>query len=221
MIEKKNIILDTIFKNSYKGKFVVFEGIDGSGKTTQINLLANFLKEKKKKFLLTKEPTDDSIYGKKIKKILDKEINPPKKIIEMQKLFVLDRRVHLKKQIIPALKLNKIVLSDRYFLSTFVYGMLQGLSFEEILKIHRKVLKKDFILPDLIFILDLDPKIALLRIKKSRKNFSYFEKLKKLKTIRKNYILFSKIFPNCLVIKRKSIKKDAQRIRKIFQKRFL
>jgi len=59
-------------KNLYSGKFIVFEGLDGSGQSTQSKLLAEFLKKKKYKVLLTKEPTPNSEAGKKIRKILDK-----------------------------------------------------------------------------------------------------------------------------------------------------
>ena len=97
-------------KNLYSGKFIVFEGLDGSGQSTQSKLLAGFLKKKHYKVLLTKEPTPDSEAGKKIRKILDKKLKV--KPAAFQKLYAKDRKEHLGKEIVPALKKGKIVISE-------------------------------------------------------------------------------------------------------------
>ncbi|MDD5047666.1 MAG: dTMP kinase, partial [Methanoregulaceae archaeon] len=108
--------------NPYKGKFIVFEGLDGSGQSTQVKLLADFLKNKNIKVLATKEPTLDSAAGRLIRKALDKKTKIlPKKF---QELYAQDRKEHLNKVIIPNLEKGKTVISDRYFFSSFAYGSL-------------------------------------------------------------------------------------------------
>jgi dTMP kinase len=167
-------------KNNYPGKFIVIEGLDGSGQSTQVELLRKFLTNKGYKVLKTKEPTKDSQAGRKIEKILfEKEKVSP---WELQKLFVQDRKLHLKNIIIPALKKGKIVISDRYYFSTFSYGSSEGLSLKRLMKLNEK-----FLLPDLVFFLDVKPKICLSRIEKRGKGRTFFEKLEKLKKVYQNY----------------------------------
>ena len=97
-----------------KGFLVVFEGIDGAGKTTQANLLYQNLKKKGAKVILSKEPTD-SIYGQKIKKLAQGErylIKP----LEEYRLFINDRRTHVENTIKPALQEKKIVVWKNFYL---------------------------------------------------------------------------------------------------------
>ncbi|PIR02253.1 MAG: dTMP kinase [Candidatus Nealsonbacteria bacterium CG11_big_fil_rev_8_21_14_0_20_37_68] len=159
-------------KNPYAGKFIVFEGLDGSGQSTQANLLKDFLLEKNFNVILTKEPTQDSEAGKKIRKILDKKagVQP----LQLQKLFAQDRKEHLENIIIPALKEGKIVISDRYFFSSFAYGSASGVNLEWLIKIN-----DEFLLPNLTFILKVSPKICLGRIKKRGDKITLFEEKKK------------------------------------------
>jgi dTMP kinase len=171
-------------KNLYPGKFIVFEGIDGSGQTTQVNLLEEFLKNKGFKVLKTKEPTKNSPVSKKIQDVLAKKekISPEK----LQKLFSKDRKWHLKKVIIPALKKGEIVISDRYFFSTFSYGMSEGVELKKLLSFNKK-----FLLPDLVFFLDVSPEIALRRVENRGIEKSFFEEKEKLEKI---YLNYKKIF---------------------------
>jgi len=174
-------------KNHYSGKFIVFEGLDGSGQTTQAELLAEFLKRRGKKVLKTKEPTFQSEAGKKIKKVLEKKEKVSS--LELQKLFTQDRKWHLENIVIPALREGKIVISDRYFFSTFSYGTAEGVSLRYLYKIN-----DDFLLPDLVFFLDVPPKISLERIEKRGKEKSIFEKADKLGKIYTQYkMIFQQI----------------------------
>lgn len=159
-----------MFKNPYKGKFIVFEGLDGSGQSTQAELLKNFLLEKGYATVLTKEPTLDSSAGKLIRKVLDgkKGISPGK----LQELYAKDREKHLKKVIISNLKKGKIVISDRYCFSSFAYGSLE-VPLRYLLKINDK-----FLFPDLIFFIDTKPETSVLRIGKRGKKKTLFEKKK-------------------------------------------
>ncbi len=102
-----------------KGLFVVFEGPDRSGKTTQINLLASYLKSRKIKFILTREPGGCRL-SEQIRDIL---LNPANKISPMSELLLYEaaRAQHTAEKILPALRKGEIVVSDRFFLATLAY----------------------------------------------------------------------------------------------------
>ncbi|MGC9200928.1 MAG: dTMP kinase [Candidatus Aenigmatarchaeota archaeon] len=193
-----------------KGKFIVFEGIDGAGLTTQANLLENYLKSKGYDVILTKEPTNNLIGGL-IRAALKKEWITSNKTLQL--LFSADRAHHLEREIIPALEKGKIVISDRYFLSTIAYGMI------EVEKDWLKALNSKFLIPDIIFIFDLPVEIALERIGKSRFGFELFEEKGKLEKIRRNFIELSKEYNNCFIIDAsKSIEEVHENIKKIVNK---
>lgn len=180
-------------KNIYSGKFIVVEGLDGSGQTTEAELLKNYLKERGYKVVLTKEPTLDSEAGRKIRKVLDKEI-----VMEpnnLQKLFVEDRKEHLEKVIIPALKDDRIVISDRYFFSTFAYGAAEDLDLEWLIKIN-----DHFLLPDLTLILKVSPAICIERIEERDQEKTLFEKKEKLAKVWKTYSVMPEKFENIHIV---------------------
>src|SRR3989304_1252387 len=103
------------------GKFYVFEGLDGSGLTTQAALLRNYFLSKGKEAVLTKEPTDGLIGGIIKAPLRDEwKTNP----LALQMLFAADRAHHLTTEIEPALKKGKNVISDRYVLSNIAYGSI-------------------------------------------------------------------------------------------------
>ncbi|MBU3942499.1 dTMP kinase [Patescibacteria group bacterium] len=114
--------------NIYPGKFIVIEGLDGSGKTVQVTKLAEFLVNNGQNVLVTEEPTINSEAGRKVKEILRDhlEIDP----LEFQKLYIQDRKENLNNQVIPALREGKTVISARYFFSTFAYGTAHGHNLE-------------------------------------------------------------------------------------------
>ncbi len=165
--------------------FIVFEGIDGSGKTTQAELLKKSLEKQGFSVILTKEPTKFSSVSQKIRKILNKEIIVTPK--ELQELFIEDRREHLEKLVIPSLKEGKIVISDRYYLSTIAYGKPEKISITWLIEKNR-----DFLEPDIIFIFDIDPEISLKRIQNTRNTSNLFEKIEKLRLVREEYKKLSK-----------------------------
>ena len=144
-----------------KPLFVVFEGIDGSGKGTVISEAKKFLLEKgvsEEKILITCEPTN-GFYGKKVRELLKTEVNPDVNAVQFLEAYVADRKEHLEKTIAPALKEGKIILCDRFKYSTFVYQSLQGISIEKIKEMH-----EGMTVPDLVFILDVPVDTALERI---------------------------------------------------------
>ncbi len=183
---------------NHKGKFIVFEGIDGSGLTTQSRLLADYLEDKAYNIVLTKEPTTDSETGKKIRQILDEQISVGPE--ELQKLFIEDRKWHLENRILPALKGGKVVISDRYFFSTIAFGGI-NLDFEWLVGLN-----KDFLLPDITFLLKVRPEACVERIEKRGEGIKFFEKLEKLKKAYENYEKITGRFGNiCIIDGEKSI----------------
>ncbi len=181
-----------MIKNPYPGKFIVFEGLDGSGQSTQAEKLYKFFRQTGCSVILTKEPTENSRAGRKIRKVLRKEIRIEPD--ELQRLFVQDRKEHLKTLIKLALEERKYVISDRYFLSTCAFGGID-LDIEGLIKLNN-----DFILPDITFYLDVSPEISLERIGKRGQGFEFFEEKKKLTKVRQNYKKLIERFPNIHLI---------------------
>lgn len=123
-----------------RGKFIVLEGPDGSGTTTQSKLLAETLRAQGRDVVLTAEPTDCAI-GKFIREQLSlKTIASPS---ALQLLFCADRAWHIEHVIKPALAAGKTVISDRYVISTLVYGEALGLDPEWLLQVNTPFLEPD------------------------------------------------------------------------------
>jgi deoxyribose-phosphate aldolase len=180
-------------KKSNNGIFIVFEGLDGSGQSTQAEKLESFLREKGFSVIKTKEPTVDSSAGRKIKKVLEEK----EKIsgLELQRLFTKDREEHLRKIILPNLKKGKIVISDRYFFSSFAYGFASGIAIGKLIKMNGR-----FPFPDCTLFLDVSPETSLKRIEKRNKGKTLFEKEKELKKAYKGYKKSFKFFENIHLI---------------------
>lgn len=181
-----------------KELFIVVDGIDGSGKTELIKILHHyFLVHKKYRILTTREPTNGR-YGKQIRKILTEERDPKSNSKKLMKLFIKDREEHLKNTIEPFLrKSNKhelnIVLCDRYYYSTIAFQGAQGLDIKELIAKNSSFRK-----PDIAFILDVEPSIALERIKYRKKE--KFEQFNFMKRIRKNFLKMPKLLDNNIKI---------------------
>lgn len=163
-------------------KFIVFEGLDGSGLSTQSKLLAKYLQKKNQKQVwLTKEPTDSTI-GKLIRAHLRKDKMNSK---WLQTMFVKNRKEHVK-EILKALREGKTVICDRYILSSIAYG-----SINTKIKVLQEM-NKEFPKPNITILLKVPPKICLKRIKKSRGSFELFEHERKLKNVWYTYLEFAK-----------------------------
>lgn len=182
-----------MIKNNNPGKFIVFEGLDGSGQTTQAGLLRDLLQKSGFKVVLTKEPTLDSEAGKKIRQALDKVIRVEPGLL--QELFVQDRKEHLENLVIPALKEGKIVISDRYFFSTFAFGVSDGLDLQWLIKLN-----DGFLLPDMSFILKVNPQTCIKRIEHRGEGKKLFEREKKLVKVWQTYKILPDIFRNVCMI---------------------
>jgi len=179
-------------KNPYPGKFIVFEGLDGSGTTTQAELLLKYLKRGNKKAYLAGEPTS-SLIGGLIKSQIAGEWKSSPECLQL--LFTADRAHHLEKEIIPLLKKRITVICVRYLLSTLAYGDLDVKDEKWLREINKK-----FILPDLTFLLKVRPKICIERIKKERFHKELFEEEDKLKKVYKNYLKVAKKFKNVHIV---------------------
>ena len=175
----------------YPGLFVVFEGLDGAGSTTQVKLLFGYLKERGYLVLETKEPTNNLIGGL-IRGQLTHEWKTGQECLQL--LFAADRAHHLEKEVIPAIKKGYIVISDRYMFSSMAFGGID-LDMEWIKKINER-----FILPDITFLLRVSPPVCLERIGKNRFGFQLFEEKEKLEKTWMNYQKIKKEFPNIFEI---------------------
>ncbi|MEK7658513.1 MAG: dTMP kinase [Patescibacteria group bacterium] len=182
-----------MIKNNYPGKFIVVEGLDGSGKSAQVDLVIDYLKQQGREVVVTKEPTVESEAGKKIKQALRNEITVEP--LELQKLYVQDRREHLENKVIPALKEGKFVVSSRYAFSTFAYGHSDGLDVDLLVELN-----EEFILPDLTIIIDVPPESCIERIEGRGEPKELFEKKEKLTKVNEIYKKIPEIFENVIMI---------------------
>ncbi|MEM7820489.1 MAG: dTMP kinase [Candidatus Aenigmatarchaeota archaeon] len=165
------------------GKFLVIEGMDGCGKSTQVKQLVKLLTKKNIPFHLTEEP-----WTKGLRPIIKELISSGTKLDDAALdalLYTTDRRLHIKKEIEPELAAGKLVICDRYYHSTFTYQQVQGIEFSWLRQINRFSMK-----PDITIIFDVPPETAIERLVKDdkRKTFDKFEKLEFLKKLRAAYL---------------------------------
>lgn len=165
-------------KNQFGGKFVVFEGLDGSGKSTQAGYLGKKLKESLVKSHQTYEPTQYLIGGL-IRSFLANDWKSSPECLQL--LFAADRSYHLEKEIYPALEKKITVVCDRYCFSSFAYGALDC-DLDWLIKVN-----DNFLLPDLTIVLKSDPKLCVQRMHKERFSVELFEKVEKLEAVWLNY----------------------------------
>lgn len=175
-----------------KGLFITFEGADGCGKTTQIKLLDEYLRNKGYKTLLTREPGSAGL-GVKLREILlnyDGEVSPTCESF----LFLADRAQHVDCIIKPALKEGVIVLCDRHTDSTVAYqGYGRGLDLEEIR--HLNNIATSGLKPDLTIVFDVDVETSSSRVGKEKDRMEsagieFFER------VRKGFLEIAKSEPN-------------------------
>ena len=141
--------------------FITLEGIEGSGKTTQIKNIVEFLENKGYDCVVTREPGGTKI-GEKIRSILldpkNRNMEPACELL----LYLSDRVQHIKELINPALSEGKTIICDRFFDATLVYqGYARGLSIDLIIKLHEMIAYG--LKPDITILLDLLPEIGLSR----------------------------------------------------------
>ena len=156
---------------SRKGLFVVFEGIDGSGTSTQVHQLEERIEEldKCQDVLRTHEPWK----SKEITKRLKEDSEAYSGGLEMAELYIRDRADHTRILIRPSLETGTIILDSRYKISTCSFQWVQGVQLHQLLSMHEH---RGLLTPDITFFLDVPREIAQERIKKRRRRLEKFEK---------------------------------------------
>lgn len=170
-------------KNLTRGALIVFEGIDGTGKSTQLQLLATYLQHQGYQVVTTREPTDGQ-YGRKIRELFINRVSVSQQ--EELELFICDRKEHVSSFIQPHLAQKKVILCDRYYLSTIAYQGAAGGEPVEIEKMNTFAPE-----PDIALLLDLPPEISIKRITHERGDaLNDFEQLE---TLQRVALFFSKM----------------------------
>jgi len=192
-------------KNSYSGTYIVLEGTEGSGKSTQVERLIEYYKEQEREVIKTREPRKEGLIGEMVHKILlgDLKMNP----VAFQYLFSADRMLHHKEIIEPALKSGKIVISDRNFWSAVVYGIVDKLDGEYNTKNMNQLLVSQsilsfyhqFIAPDVTFYLNIPLDVSLQRISIKKDAKEIYEEESKIKKIIDGYNFVVKHFSDNIV----------------------
>jgi len=162
-----------------KGKFIVFEGIGGCGKGTQIEKIEEWLVKNGKKVLVTREHTRDTPIGQLIERTIKKQeegVDP----VALQLMFVADRANHTVRVIKPALEVFDYVLGDRYEASTFSYAPVEKRDY--FLTVNRGITLR----PDLTCIIDLDPEEAVKRVN-HKNDVDIFDEVETMRKCQQSY----------------------------------
>jgi len=175
-------VLDDSNSNLFlKGCFIVFEGLDGAGTTTQTALLANRLDKNRYEVIATKEPTD-GIWGGIIRGILKGEIEAH--ALSLCYAFMADRIDHIQKLEVQTRRYKSpVVISDRYHLSYLAYQQMDTNKSLSWLLLTQQGLP----LPDITFFLDVPPLVCYERMKKSRLTRERYENIETLERIHTGY----------------------------------
>ena len=205
-----------------KGFFITFEGIDGSGKSTQIRNLAKFLEDSGFDIIITREP-GGSVGGEEIRNLLLQGAVDRWSAETEILLFTAARRDHLERVILPALKDGKIVICDRFTDSTRMYQGMRGPKLRDLVdKLTEEVINCD---PDLTIIIDIDPEISLRRAKSRKTAEERFEDfgVDLQKKMRSGFIDLSKEFSSRVEVVngQQSVDELAKEIRALVKARLL
>ncbi len=185
---------------------ITLEGIEGSGKTTQIDHIAAYFQKSGLDYIITKEP-GGTVLGEKIRSILldpgNSNIHPMTELL----LYAADRVQHIKEFINPMMDAGNIVICDRFCDSTTVYqGFTRGIDVSLIQRLNSLVLEG--LAPDITFVLDLDPEIGLKRAWKQIRDGSRSEsetrfeneKLQFHESVRNGYLELARQEPDRFVV---------------------
>ncbi len=193
-----------------KDAFIVFEGLDGAGVSTQSVMLDAYLRKKGYRTLLTKEPTTGPI-GSMIREALKENWRTSYKSIQL--LFCADRARHLEDEILPALDNRKIVICDRYLFSTLAYGFASGVDTHWLFNVNR-----EFRMPDLTIFIDVSPDLSVSRIEKGRNHRELFEKRETLSKVRRAYLNLAKRFKFKIVNGENGLEETSAEVQQIVDK---
>jgi dTMP kinase len=164
-----------------RGLFIVLEGIDGSGKTTQARRLVRRLRRRGYKASFFREPTRGR-FGREIKRLAARagSVRPEEELA----LFVNDRKENVARNLGPALKAGRVVVLDRYYFSTMAYQGAKGLDVDRI----RRMNEAFAISPDIVIILDIDARAGLARIEGRKRRDELFEREDYLVRVREIFL---------------------------------
>ena len=168
----------------YPGFFVVLEGIDGAGKSTQAKLLGERLTARGQKVVLSREPTMGQ-YGK----LLRESAQTGRLSIEEEvELFLKDRREHVDELILPRLREGCVVIVDRYYFSTAAYQGARGVDPQELIRRNEEFAPE----PDLLVLFDLPVEDGLARVRARGDKADHFEQLEQLRRVREIFLSINK-----------------------------
>jgi len=163
------------------GILIAVEGIDGSGKSTIAGYIARRLEEQGIPCVLLKEPSE-SVYGKRLREM--KWLLSAEDELE---LFTRDREIDVRERILPALRDGRVVIMDRYYLSSIAYQGARGIDPEMIRERNESFAPK----PDLVLLLDLPVDAAMERIRKRKSSANPFENEKLLEKVRELFLKYA------------------------------
>jgi dTMP kinase len=166
------------------GFLVAFEGIDGAGKTTQAHFLQEAIQQNGIAAIRTKEPTTGQ-YGQILR---DSALTGRLSADEELEYFIKDRQEHVSSKIQPALEAGQVVIIDRYYFSTAAYQGCRGLDPAKLIARNETFAPE----PDLLFLLDLEPRIGLERIRTRGDRANHFEKTDTLTKAREIFLAIEK-----------------------------
>jgi len=203
-----------MLKNPHPGIFVAIEGLDGSGKSTQVAAASRYLGQTGRETFITFEPSGSAIGNMIRSRLLGEWQSSPQ---ALQLLFAADRAEHLEKEIIPRLLKGICVITDRYAFSSFAYGAIEN-DLDWLVALNSR-----FLAPDLVVYLESTPEACLERIRMKRDSIELFEKSNILKEVTQNYkVLFKrddfKNVPVAYIDMEKSVDAAAQEISVLINK---
>lgn len=202
-----DISFNTDFRrNPYKGKYIALEGIDGSGKTVQVEHISSYFREKGKEVLVISEPRRVGMIGRLINEILQRRVSLPE--VAMQYLFSADRISLQDEVIFPALKRGMHIVSHRCFWSSIPYGIMDRSKDEYNYEAGKALLAAYSILsmyyqimvPDYTFYLNVSAETAMARLKNTGVKSEHYETLERLSKAKKGYDWLAKKFPKEITI---------------------
>ena len=171
-------------KDARPGRFLVLEGIDGSGKTTQVEHLGRRLVQAGLDAVTTFEPTDGPV-GRLIRQMLSGELPVDQRTIAS--LFAADRTDHLvnpENGVKAQVDMGRVVVCDRYYFSSYAYHA-QYIDMDWVIQANS--LNADILRPHATIFIDVDPEVCLRRLRASREQLEIYEKLDIMKQVRANY----------------------------------
>jgi dTMP kinase len=179
-IAPDSMIFPTTPFTMHPGLFIVLEGIDGTGKSTQARRLGEWFEKQGREVMISREPTDGP-WGKKLRESAATGRLSPQDELQY---FLNDRRQHVEERIAPALAAGKVVILDRYYFSTMAYQGARGFDPAEIRRMNEAFAP----VPDLLLILDLDVDTAHDRIGHRGDSTNEFEKHESLTRCREIFL---------------------------------